>query len=321
MSSSPQAIRRPVLTAPRRIELRTYPRPVPGRGEVLVRNLVNAICGSEFPAYLGIATVHPIHLGIADYPVDLAGHESAGVVEEVGPGVTGFAAGDLVVGDIWQGYSERCVVRARDLVAFDPELPPQVAAMSTMVSETGYAVRQMFRQAARGPFLVVGLGAAGLLIVQHLVRADRGPVAGIDPIEDRARLGAELGARTQTDPGGIEGKAYGTVIETSGTLEGTDLAFFAVADAGTVGLFGRPRESQKVLLEEIFHRRLQVLAQRAPGPAYGPRSRAAALEEIRSGAIDVLPLLGPEYPLEEIERAFEAAAIDQVAPRVLVRVT
>jgi len=40
----------------RRIEIRKVPKPKPGKQEVLVKIAYNAICGSEFPPYLGIAT-------------------------------------------------------------------------------------------------------------------------------------------------------------------------------------------------------------------------------------------------------------------------
>ena len=60
----------------------------PGPGEVLVRIAAAGICHSDLSAVTG------------DRPRRLpavAGHEAAGVVEEVGPGVTTFAPGDHVV--------------------------------------------------------------------------------------------------------------------------------------------------------------------------------------------------------------------------------
>jgi alcohol dehydrogenase len=60
----------------------------PGRGEVLVRIAAAGICHSDLSAVTG------------DRPRRLPavpGHEAAGVVEETGPGVTEFAAGDHVI--------------------------------------------------------------------------------------------------------------------------------------------------------------------------------------------------------------------------------
>ena len=60
----------------------------PKEGEVLVRLAASGMCHSDE------------HLVTGDMPVALpviGGHEGAGVVEEVGPGVTGLAPGDHVV--------------------------------------------------------------------------------------------------------------------------------------------------------------------------------------------------------------------------------
>lgn len=61
----------------------------PRRGEVLVRYVASGLCHSDDHARSG------------DMPIampSVGGHEGAGVVEEVGPGVTEFAVGDHVIG-------------------------------------------------------------------------------------------------------------------------------------------------------------------------------------------------------------------------------
>ena len=60
----------------------------PREGEALVKLSASGVCGSD------------IHLikGELDYPLPVVlGHEGAGIVEEVGPGVTSFKTGDHVV--------------------------------------------------------------------------------------------------------------------------------------------------------------------------------------------------------------------------------
>ncbi|QJU54123.1 alcohol dehydrogenase catalytic domain-containing protein [Herbiconiux sp. KACC 21604] len=63
--------------------------PTPGPGEVLIRVAVCGVCGSD-------ATEFGHHLALAKPPVAL-GHEFAGVVEAVGPGVTAPPVGATVV--------------------------------------------------------------------------------------------------------------------------------------------------------------------------------------------------------------------------------
>jgi (R,R)-butanediol dehydrogenase / meso-butanediol dehydrogenase / diacetyl reductase len=70
--------------------------PSPGPGEVLVRVGACGICGSDATEYgLGPHLV-PVHEDGSNDPVVL-GHEFAGTVEAVGPGVAGLAVGALVV--------------------------------------------------------------------------------------------------------------------------------------------------------------------------------------------------------------------------------
>jgi S-(hydroxymethyl)glutathione dehydrogenase/alcohol dehydrogenase len=70
----------------------------PKAGEVLVRMAASGVCHSDLHVVQGI---HPTAL-----PVVL-GHEGAGVVEEVGPGVADLAAGDHVLLS-WLPYCGRC---------------------------------------------------------------------------------------------------------------------------------------------------------------------------------------------------------------------
>ncbi|MGP4017542.1 NAD(P)-dependent alcohol dehydrogenase [Saccharopolyspora sp. 5N708] len=59
----------------------------PGPGEVLVRVAGAGLCHTDFLPRHGLTRPHPL----------VVGHEGSGVVEEVGPGVTGVVAGDHVV--------------------------------------------------------------------------------------------------------------------------------------------------------------------------------------------------------------------------------
>ena len=71
-----------------RIALREVPRPEAGIGEALIRVTLTTICGTD------------VHILKGEYPVKpglVVGHEPVGVVEAVGPGVTGFAKGDRVI--------------------------------------------------------------------------------------------------------------------------------------------------------------------------------------------------------------------------------
>src|SRR5262252_8472820 len=63
-------------------------RPHPSVGEAVIRITLTTICGTD------------LHIVRGEYPVRpglIIGHEPVGVIEELGPGVTGFEVGDRVL--------------------------------------------------------------------------------------------------------------------------------------------------------------------------------------------------------------------------------
>ena len=129
------------------------------------------------------------------------GYSSAGVVEEVGPGVAGFAVGDRVAcaGAGYASHAELVCV-PENLVARVPEgVSLEHAAFATI----GAIALQGVRVAA--PTLgeisaVIGLGLIGQLAVQ-LLRANGCRVLGIDLDPLRVKQGLALGAEWSAAPG------------------------------------------------------------------------------------------------------------------------
>jgi threonine dehydrogenase-like Zn-dependent dehydrogenase len=71
-----------------KIGIREVRRPEPGIGEALIKVTLTTICGTD------------VHILKGEYPVReglVVGHEPVGVVEALGPGVTGYAVGDRVI--------------------------------------------------------------------------------------------------------------------------------------------------------------------------------------------------------------------------------
>ena len=76
------------------IRIEEVERPRAGIGEAVIRVTLTTICGTD------------LHIVRGEYPVKsglVIGHEPVGVIEELGPGVTGYNIGDRVlVGAITQ---------------------------------------------------------------------------------------------------------------------------------------------------------------------------------------------------------------------------
>lgn len=76
------------FTAPHRTELTTMSQPEPGPGEVLVRVGAAGACHSD---------LHIIDAPAGAFPAPLTlGHENAGWIEAVGPGVSGWQKDEAV---------------------------------------------------------------------------------------------------------------------------------------------------------------------------------------------------------------------------------
>ena len=103
-----------VITEPGSIALRDVPELVPGPGEVVARPVHTGICGTDLELLAGV--VDPAYVR---YPL-VPGHEWSGVIEAVGPDVTGLEPGqpliaegiipDQVCAQCVQGRTNLCVV-------------------------------------------------------------------------------------------------------------------------------------------------------------------------------------------------------------------
>jgi D-arabinose 1-dehydrogenase-like Zn-dependent alcohol dehydrogenase len=90
-----------VKTAPGRgaMELRELPDPIAGPGQVLMAVRAAALCGTD------------VHIAQGTYPVRpplVLGHELAGIVSAVGPGVDGIRTGERITTETDASVCGRC---------------------------------------------------------------------------------------------------------------------------------------------------------------------------------------------------------------------
>ncbi len=123
------------------VEIEELDDPHPRQGEVRLRMVATGVCGTDLSIFRG-------HLP-SQYPIVL-GHEGAGVVEEVGPGVRQLAVGDHVVCTIIAGCGV-CAACARG----EPTLCEQIEFYTgkmfdgtTRLSCRGEAVHSLSYQAS-----------------------------------------------------------------------------------------------------------------------------------------------------------------------------
>lgn len=161
--------------------------PQPGPGQVLIR--IEAI-GLNFVEIYFRKGVYKATLPFTP------GTEAAGTVEELGPGVTGFAAGDPVASvSILGSYAEYALVSAAQLVKVPAGVSLEQAAAVMLQGMTAhYLAYSTFPLKAGDTALVhAGAGGVGLLLTQMAARIGARVIATVSTPE-KAELSRDAGA-------------------------------------------------------------------------------------------------------------------------------
>jgi NADPH2:quinone reductase len=172
---------------PEVLTLADLPIPEPGPGQVLIR--VEAVGVNFIEVYFRNGVYK------AALPLTL-GSEAAGTVEELGPGVTGFAAGDAVASvSVLGSYAEYALVPAAALVKVPEGLTMQQAAAALLQGMTAhYLSHSTFPLKAGDTALVhAGAGGVGLLLTQMAARLGARVIATVSTAE-KAELSRSAGA-------------------------------------------------------------------------------------------------------------------------------
>lgn len=215
-----------VLPGNRGLELRTVAVPRPGPGQVLVGMRASGLCGSDLRA---IYRPEAQGSGPEAYRGVIAGHEPAGVVEEVGAGVSGWRPGDRVLlyhiagcGECadcrsgwmisctsprraaygWQrdgGHAGHLLAEASTLIRLPRPLSYIDGALIACGYGTAYAACLRIDLQPNEWVVVTGLGPVGLGTVQLCI-AMGARVIAVESIPERCSLGTALGAEAVLSP-------------------------------------------------------------------------------------------------------------------------
>ena len=149
---------------PEVLKLAELPIPQPGPGQVLIRVEATGVNFIEVYFRKGVYK--------ASLPLT-PGSEAAGTVEELGPGVVGFKAGDAVASTgVLGSYAEYALVAAAQLVKIPEGLTMEQAAAAMLQGMTAhYLSHSTFPLKAGNTALVhAGAGGVGLLLTQIAAR-------------------------------------------------------------------------------------------------------------------------------------------------------
>jgi NADPH:quinone reductase len=182
-----KAIQIQVTGGPEVLELADLPIPEPGPGQVLVRVEATGVNFIEIYFRKGVYK--------AALPF-IPGSEAAGTVEELGPGVTGFMAGDAVASTSMIGsYAEYALVPAAQLIKIPEGLSMEHAAAAMLQGMTAHYLTHSTYPLKTGDTALVhaGAGGVGLLLTQMAARIGARVITTVST-KAKAKLSHEAGA-------------------------------------------------------------------------------------------------------------------------------
>jgi L-iditol 2-dehydrogenase len=324
-------MRAALLYGPGDLRIEDVPAEAPGAGEVILRVRSALTCGTDVKMY---RRGHP---AVRSYPTRF-GHEFAGEVGAVGPGVSAFTPGaemfcanSAPCGACFQcgrgrfslcedllyllgGFAEEVRVPARIVSANLHRLPAGLSVELAALAEPLACAAHGVDRAGIEPedsVAIVGGGSLGLMLCALVRRAGGRPIL-LDPHEERLGLAMRFGARAtiqaERGPADVdrvgdltEGRGADQVFEAVGRPESWELAIAMARPGGTVNLFGGCPAGTHVRVPTARAHYEEVLLQGTYH--HTPRHVAEALSILAEGGFPWSDLCGPSVGLDQLEDA------------------
>lgn len=292
-----------------------YEKPVPQKGEALVRVTLAGICNTDFEITKG-------YMGYKG----ILGHEAVGIVEEVNSDDKSLL-GKRVVAEISYGCKEPdCPYCAEKLYRHCPnrhtlgiwrkdgvfaqyftmpletlfEVPGNVPDEQAVFTEPLAAACEITEQLHIKPFqkvIVLGDGKLGLITALTL-NAQNIDVLLIGKHQNKLDIAKAQGVKVKLlDDLKVE-KVYDVVVEATGSISGFETALALTKPRGVLVLKSTVAASKEFNLAPIVIDEITVLGSRCG--QFGP-----ALRLLQSGRVDFSPLISGIYKVDDAIEAFE----------------
>jgi len=308
------------------------PEPIVSANDVLIQVRAAGICGTDLHIFKGEYE--------ATYPL-IPGHEFSGEVVAVGANVTNFKVGDRVTADpnipcnkcdyckrnepnqcrdlraigvTRDGGFAEYVVAPEGNVFHIGDMSYSAAALIEPLACVVWGLKQVEVQPGDSA-LVIGAGPMGLLVAQSLKSAGASRVVVTDVVRWRLDMAERLGASAVVVANDGQASTLKTlapdgfeiVVDATGIPAVLESTFAYVKPRGKVWVFGVTPVGTYVKFPayEVFRRDLKIIGSFAVNRTF-PQSIAL----IKSGAVQVEPLISHQLPLDDFARGLEIAEKD-----------
>ena len=289
--------------------------PRPGHGEVVLAVHGSGLCHSDVGRMDGTLTPY-----MPKKPPIILGHEVAGTVICVGPGLTGFKAGDRVVAsgtiafcpgrDADGGYATHCLLPASCLLPLPDGVSFVQGAAATDAGQTSHAALMTAGQLQPGQKVgIVGLGGLGMTGARIAV-LEGAQVHAAEP-----RRGAWDEARAQgvrsvaADVRELAPLGLDLIVDFAGFGETTAGAIAAVRPGGTVVQVGLGRTQALIDTMQLVAKSVTLRGSGGGTPA----DTAAALAHMARGELTIaVTTIGFDEIPEGLERLARGGVIGRI---------
>jgi len=315
-------------------------------GQVLVRIRTSGICGSQLGEIDGVK-------GPDRFLPHLLGHEGAGTVVAVGPGVRHVRPDDTVVLHWrpglgieaapptyrWEGrtvnagwvttFNEWAVVSENRVTPILTDSDLDVASLFGCAVTTGFGVVVNNARLRIGESVVVyGAGGVGLNIVQAAALSSAYPVIAVDLHDNRLKLARSLGAthtinaRTEDARARI-GEILGAsgpdvFIDNTGVPEVIQAGYEITRSQGRVVLVGVPKKGANIDIYSLPLHFGKILTGSHGGETV-PQTDIPRYQALyRHGRLRLGELITHRFPLTEINTAIAGMRDGSIAGRCLI---
>ncbi|HBB9961108.1 TPA: zinc-binding dehydrogenase [Vibrio parahaemolyticus] len=322
-----------ILTEPKKFQIIEEDLPAIQPHEVLVEVEAIGLCHSDMPTYLGDSQLgfdergHMAMIQDIQFPTHI-GHESVGIIKEIGSAVRDYKLGDYVgLIPAVAGFASHHVVPAAFCIPIPKEIPRE--ELKYCLAEPLMCVGNIVKVA--NPSLgetiaVVGCGMMGLLTITGLKYSSASKIIAIDVQDSRLELARKFGATHTINPLSedvaesidalTDQLGADVVVEITGSLRGLKTALKVVRYGDMLGPAGRG----KILIPSLYAKAEQwdpeigyELAYRSPilhsvHPLYAEDYLKVAkdsVEACQKGILPIKELITHEFSLDDIQQGFD----------------
>ena len=320
------------LTGINRIEVRARELTI-GPDEVLVKTHLAGICGSDKNLYSGIIPpsggLNTEMRTVFAYPYFL-GHEGGGTVVAVGERVRDLAVGDRVISFGWiETLSDYFKGKEEDLERVPAGMDMDLACLGEPI---GCAVFSgLMSKIQLGDVVAVyGMGFAGQIMAQVAKAKGACQVIGVDVVDGKLALAKKLGLdhainSAKDDPLAAVmeitgGRGADVVVDMAGSADSVNLCSASVKHNGIMVFYSWITQDITVNISRWHNNSLEVINTGLVHHGITQRTlwTPLALRPVLQGQLQVEPLVTHRFPLSRIAEAFQTAANDPAAIKVVV---